>query len=335
MKLEEARKRRRKGFSQLFGLVISGACLIWLFSSVELSLIIEQLKNANYGLMFFAIVITALSYLLRSFRWIYFFERAKPSFATAFCCLIYGFFMNNVLPARMGELVRAHVGGRLMKLSRAHILATIAAERLADGLMISLIFAVCYLTSNQEIYHHSGLLYVSYLFLAISVLTGLALSQQKIVFHCMEKLSTAFPGKLSQYSFRRMKRFMEGLAPLYQIRRLLLIASFSVIIWAIELFVYYLVSRAFNVNLSLSALSIFLVAVNFSSLIPAAPGGIGVIEAFATFVLTKIGVPKETAFAMVAIQHLIQILVVGIPGAFVQFKYFGNKIPVASTNEDE
>lgn len=332
--IEEAKKRRRKRFSQLFGLIISGVCLVWLFSSVELSLIIEQLKSADYGFIFFAVLATAFSYLVRSFRWIYFFEKPTPNFSTAFCCLIYGFFMNNVLPARMGELVRAHVGGRLMKLSRAHILATIAGERLADGLVISVIFAVCYLTSSQEIYHHQGLLYVSYLFLVISVLTGLVLWQQKIVLICLEKLSLILPGRLSQYSFRRMKRFMEGLAPLYQIKRLFLIITLSVVVWAIELFVYYLVSSAFKIDLSISALSIFLVAVNFSSLIPAAPGGIGVIEAFATFVLTKIGVPKETAFAMVASQHLIQILVVGIPGAFVQFKYFGNKIPVASAKGD-
>lgn len=333
MKFKE-KKNKKKVFSHVFGLIISGLCLVWLFSSVEISLIVEQLKQADYRFILFALFTTVISYTIRSFRWIYFFEKVAPSFSNAFCCLIYGFFMNNVLPARMGELVRAHVGGRLMGLSRAHVLATIAAERLADGLVISLIFAVCYLTSSQEIYHHAGLLYVSYIFLAASIFTATILWQQKIVFHYLERLSLVLPGHLSQYSIRRAKRFMEGLAPLFQIKRFIIISTLSLIVWGVELFVYYQVSRAFNVNLSLSGLSIFLVAVNFSSLIPAAPGGIGVIEAFATFILTKIGVSKETAFAMVVTQHLIQIIVVGIPGAFVQFRYFGKKIPVASV-EDE
>lgn len=62
----------------------------------------------------------------------------------------------------------------------------------------------------------------------------------------------------------------------------------------------------------------FLVAVNFSSLIPAAPGGFGVIELVAKSVLMSVGVASsEQALCMVLMQHVIQYAVIGIPGAFL------------------
>ena len=90
--------------------------------------------------------------------------------------------------------------------------------------------------------------------------------------------------------------------------RLFRISLLSLVVWSLELWAYYQVSIAFKWPLGLGSLSLFLAAVNFSSLIPAAPAGIGVIEAAATLALVLIGVHRETALAMVASQHLIQIL---------------------------
>jgi dolichyl-phosphate beta-glucosyltransferase len=91
------------------------------------------------------------------------------------------------------------------------------------------------------------------------------------------------------------------------------ITLYSISVWFVELFVYWLVANAYGQSLSLGALGLFLAAVNFSSLIPAAPGGIGVIEAAATFALVQIGIQRETALVMVATQHLIQIGVIAVP----------------------
>jgi uncharacterized membrane protein YbhN (UPF0104 family) len=84
----------------------------------------------------------------------------------------------------------------------------------------------------------------------------------------------------------------------------------------VELAVYWQVSSAFHQPLELPKCVLFMVAVNFSSLIPAAPGGLGVIEAAATAVLVSVGLEHEKALTMVLTQHVLQYLVVGIPGIF-------------------
>ena len=78
-----------------------------------------------------------------------------------------GFFVNNLIPARMGEFVRAHLGGRATDQSRSTVLATIAGERLADGLTISLIFSTLFSigATTEEFSGARELSYVAFMFL--------------------------------------------------------------------------------------------------------------------------------------------------------------------------
>lgn len=290
--------------------------------------------------------------------------------------------MNNVLPARIGELVRAHVGGKAVKQSRALVLATIAGERLVDGLTISLFFALMFTfsssaldltiihkaylcaeqlsnTSSQtlmpffapiiapisvittatvkagDIMYGESIYFVAYLFLAAGVSTILLLLLRQRVFSALEHFGTIMPGHVSNYSIRRIRLFVHGLEPMLKIRKIIPIGAFSVSIWSIELVVFYLITQAFDQHLGLGGLSLFLAVVNFSSLIPAAPGGIGVIELLATMALTGIGVNAEAAFAMVLVQHIIQIVVVGVPGAYFFFSLLGGQVPDDDNCPDE
>lgn len=325
------------GIRALIGLLISVICLWWVFSSVETDELFARMRSVDLFWLFLALLTTFCSYLLRSFRWPYFFGQQPPNFYHSYRCLIIGFFMNNVLPARMGELVRAHLGGRATGQSRSTVLATIAGERLADGLMISAMFALAFSfgASLEEQLRAKELFYVSYLFLAATIGTGLVLVFRNKIFRLLEKVGKRMPGHLSSYTLVRIKRFILGLEPLLRPSRLLVLSLFTVAVWLTELLVYYQVTRAFDIPMSIAGLSLFLAAVNFSSLIPAAPGGIGVIEAFASLALVRIGIEHETGLAMVASQHLIQYAVVGIPGAWFFFLTLGGKIPDPDTEEEE
>lgn len=104
---------------------------------------------------------------------------------------------------------------------------------------------------------------------------------------------------------------------MFRWKKLIVLAPLSLLVWSVELLAYYFVTAAYGQPMTIGGLALFLAAVNFSSLVPAAPAGVGVIEAFATAALEHIGIERETAFAMVTTQHLIQITVVGLPGAFL------------------
>lgn len=321
------KNRLRRRLNAYLGIGISVFCIVVLLNYVEEDKLLVLLTQLDTKYVCIAFLILFLSYILRSWRWGFFFGGERPSFIQCLRPLMIGFFMNNVLPARIGELVRAHVGGRDMQRSRAYVLATIAGERLADGLTISLFFAVMfYLESKSgELQESRELLWVAGLFGLAGIMTAGVLACRKYIFDLLTRMGEFLPGRLSHYTVERMRFFIQGLEPMLCPNRLLLLALLSCLIWGVELLVYGLVCRAFGCSLSLGGLSLFLTAVNFSSLIPAAPGGVGVIEAFATLALVHIGVNRELALAMVAVQHLLQFVVVGIPGT-VLFVRMGGRV---------
>ncbi len=327
--MPENKSSRGKRLSVYLGLLTSLGCIVWLLRYVEEDEIFARVREVHPGYLIAAIIVTIISYILRAARWPLFFRDGAPGLYDSYRCLIIGFFMNNVLPARIGELVRAHVGGKATKQSRTIVLATIAGERLADGLMISLLFAVLFsvFSTPEESQHASQIFYVAYLFGAATLFTVLVIIFRARVFSLLQRLNRIMPGNLSTYTLVRVQRFVEGLAPMFKPSKARTIGAFSAVIWSVELLVYFLVAKAFSQELTIGALSLFLAAVNFSSLIPAAPGGIGVIEAFATLALVQLGLNREASLAMVAAQHIIQIAVVGVPGLFFFFSDLGGKIP--------
>ena len=327
--------RRRKRWNIYFGLAVSAACIIWISRSVSGPEIMDRLRNVNPFLLFLAFVTMSLSYVLRGIRWRDFFRFNPPNLYQSYRCLMIGFFVNNILPARMGELVRAHVGAKACKQSRTHVLATIAAERLFDGLTISLIFAVFFpaFASAGEAKEESAIFYVAYLFLLAGVCTVAVILMRHPLFRLLERLNERIPGKASTYTLTRIGRFIEGLEPILRPATFFKLSLMSLLIWFVELIVYYQVTRAFGVELDIAGVTLFLAVVNFSSLIPSAPGAIGVIEAVATVALEHIGVPRSTALAMVGTQHLMQMIAVGIPGTL--FFFFGSeKIDVEAENDE-
>jgi len=292
---------------------------------VDWSLLVEHLGEASFSWLLVGFGLTCCSYLMRSRRWQFLFPTRVMNFSYAARVLILGFFMNNVLPARAGEFVRAHFGAQVIGKdkvvgNRTLVLATIASERLADGLMLSLLFVIFALGVGGETLS-KNLLYVATLFGVASLGVILVLIFRKRILKLAEVVSKRVGNKAAEFALVRFEIFLHGLSPLCELRKLPIISLWTIAIWLIELCVYVAVTHAFDARLPLAACVLFLVTVNFSSLIPAAPGGIGVIEAITSTVLMSLGVTKEHALTMVFVQHLSQILVVGIPGAAIMITW--------------
>jgi uncharacterized protein (TIRG00374 family) len=299
---------------------ITIAALYYTFKGISISVLVDHLHEAKLNFVFAALLLTSASYLLRAYRWQKLFPVHTLSYANAARVLFLGFFMNNILPARAGEFVRAHMGARVSGETRTLVLATIASERLVDGLTISFLFVLFSLGMGDADTSHNMLL-VAWLFAGAgaSVVAVLLLREQLL--SLAGRLHRRIDSPRSEYLIGRLELFLHGLSPLCSLRKAIPIALWSFTIWGVELLVYGAVTRSFGADLTWAQCVLFLVAVNFSSLIPAAPGGIGVIEAVATTVLVSVGVEREHALTMAICQHFIQYLVVGIPGAIIMLNW--------------
>ena len=106
---------------------------------------IESLKHANYWIIIPVVIVSLLSHISRAIRWKILMEPMgyNPSTATAFYCVMTGYFVNTFLP-RAGEVVKCSLLGRYEKIPTNKLIGTILVERTFDLLcyVILIIFTI-------------------------------------------------------------------------------------------------------------------------------------------------------------------------------------------------
>src|ERR1700690_351296 len=123
----------RKHIHVWAGAVVAVVCLYFAFRGISFRQLGLALAHARLLPIAIALALYGVDFLLRSQRWAVLIKPVRPTPASdLFWVMMIGFFANNVLPLRMGELVRAHVCGTKLKISRTASLGTILLERLCD-----------------------------------------------------------------------------------------------------------------------------------------------------------------------------------------------------------
>ena len=99
---------------KLFPWLITLGALYLAFRGVEWDLLWSHVRGADPNLILLAVLLTIVSYWLRAARWPLLFPEVRFPLVSSWKVLVLGFFMNNILPARAGELVRAHLGAKVL-----------------------------------------------------------------------------------------------------------------------------------------------------------------------------------------------------------------------------
>lgn len=301
----------------IFGCLVS-IILIWLcVRNIDFKQSVELLKNAKIGLIFLGIIIYALSYLVRSIRWEYILvplKKIKPF--GSFFFLIFGFFMNNILPLRLGEFVRALVAGKKLNVSKSGVFATIVVERLMD----IVIFIIAFFLIGMFVPNIPGWLQKSFILCAI--VFGLAF----IVLFFMSKDEEKFlkilskfhlPQKLNDLIQSIFLKFAGGLK-FFQNKKLIFNVFFtSVIVWYIEAWAYKIFFLSFGVEVTIIQCLFVIVTTGVATMLPTAPAFIGAIEGVGMVTLGLFGVSETLAFTSMAATHFVEMMTVyalGITG---------------------
>ena len=147
----------------IIGLLISMAGIYWAFHDFGFDEFLETIKSVKYEYVLLACVLIISSVWLRAIRWKYLF---KPEDGVETYSLfkyeLIGYFGNNVLPLRLGELLRAYILGKRYSLSKSYVFGTIVLERILDTLtlmILSIILLFIYpLTTLIKSYIYTGII---------------------------------------------------------------------------------------------------------------------------------------------------------------------------------
>jgi len=305
------RVRGRSGRA-IFGLTVSVISLALVFSQVDLKESAEILRSASWSWIAVMMVFQAIDVLLRALRWQRLVLPIKHvAYPPMLGYLLIGYLANNVLPARLGELVRCHYLGDREGVSRATTLGTVVVERVVDTAVVVVIASGAIL-----VLHVRGLV-------ASAVLVGLAVTALLVIGLAIGLAAHRLPGAERVVAWaERWPRLREaagrlrgGLAVAGRPRTLAEALLLSFFAWGATVIAFAAAAQALNVELSMAQASLLAAGVALASAIPAGPSNLGTFDLAAVEILGTFGVDRETALALALLAHISILITTSIGGA--------------------
>ncbi|HSU15243.1 lysylphosphatidylglycerol synthase transmembrane domain-containing protein [Longimicrobium sp.] len=297
---------------------------LWLaLRGVNWSEVWTHLRGANPFWLALSILISTLSIHVRALRWKVLLEPVDPHvrWQPRVAGTAVGMAANNLIPARVGEIVRAVVAARLAKLPFSAVLASLVVERVLDGLVtVGLLLGVMALPGfpnpERARWVLGGVRIVAAAMTAAAlVLITLAVMPKRSVRIAEAFAARMLPHRLRRPFLARLDEFISGLAVLRSPRLLVLSMLWAVAQWLFIPLSILCAFRAFGVEGPGYVGALFLQsAINLAVAIPAAPGFFGPLEAAATYGLALWGVEKARAVSFAIGYHLGGFTVVTLVG---------------------
>ena len=293
------------------GLLISVAFLYIAFHNVDLGLILLSIKSTSLPFVIPVVVLTVFFYLIRALRWFHLLEPIKKaSIGSLFSSTVIGFAANFVLPARLGEFIRANYIGRMESISKSSSLATIVVERLFDAFIILLMFVFVILSTDfppewesiGKALKTGGLSLLMIFVTSILLLIGLK-GKTKTFLDIVEKLVSFLPGRIRQRTVALLKDFSNGLVLVKGPPQLLAVIFYSLVLWCLSVFQIYILGLSMGLSLPLLAPFFILTLICIGVTLPSAPGYIGTFHLACQYGLVFYGFSKEKALSMAIVLH--------------------------------
>ncbi len=262
------------------GIIISLAFLVYALSKVNYAEMAEAFSQADYFWTIPMMATVIVGMFIRAARWHWLIRPFKRlPFSSVFSSIMIGFMANNILPARVGEVVRAVSLSHKHSLSKSAVLATVVTERVFDSLGLLIVFFSTLIIVDIP----ADLKKASVVALAMTMVLLFFLYLLKARTDLAVRIICAPIGKFSESLSSRasvvLTKFAEGLSILTEPVSVLITILYSVLLWAFSGFAGYLIFLAFGLYPQVwAALMILFVTVLAVSL-PSSPGYIGTFHA--------------------------------------------------------
>jgi uncharacterized protein (TIRG00374 family) len=301
----------RSALRAVIGIAVSVIALVLVFGSVDLSATADVLRGAAPGWVALMAVFLTADLVLRALRWKRLLAPIKDiPFRATFSYLLIGYLANNVLPARLGELVRCHYLGDREGISRATALGTVVVERVIDIMVVVAIAAAAILVLSVR-----GIV-------ASAVLVGVAIGVLLAVGLGLGVVAHRLPGaERIASAAERWPRVHEiagklraGLAVAGRPRTLAEALGLSIVAWSATLLGFAAAGQAVGVQLTIGQASLLASGVALAAAIPSGPASLGTFELAAVRIGGALGIAAAPAFAIALLVHATILVITSLGG---------------------
>jgi uncharacterized protein (TIRG00374 family) len=266
-------------------------CLVWTLHDAKLGQLRDDLATMDWWWLGLAVVADVAVYCWQALRWMQVLRPVEQvNFRQAVSAIYIGLFANEVLPFRAGEILRCYLVSRWTKLPFSVAVSSALIERIFDGiwLCLCLILTVRFV----RVHHHMRWLVDSGYVLGIVVLSGAALLALAVFLR--QKTRALLSGDGWQ---RHLRVLIDDLNLIGHSRYLYFAFLQSLPYLLLMVIPIYASFRAYGFELSIGVAFALMVVLRLGSVVPQAPGNLGLFQFLTKEALERIFnvVPAEAA----------------------------------------
>ncbi len=300
------------------------------FRQTDFAGVWAETRRANGRLLTLALIITALTYGVRAWRWQSLLAPiGSTRFADAFTTTVIGFAASALLPARAGEVLRPYLLARRARLNPASAFATIVLERLLDLATVLLLFSLFVFTVAPGVISGDPQQLARVKFggglAAVAAIGGLGLlfalaGHPERLGRAALRVERVLPARLARLVSALVETFAQGLAVMRDPARLFAALALSFPMWMSIAAGIWLASRAFHITFPYPAsfLVTTILVVGVAAPTPGAIGGFHLAYQFA--VTTFFGADVDRATGAAIVLHAISFVPVTIVGVALMMR---------------
>ena len=300
----------------LIGLIFSIGSIYLSFQGVQISQISAAFSEVNLWLVALAFAVSVITLVAKAFRWKLLFAQHPPTLQRSFAIQTIGIFLNSILPARLGDLLRAYMMGEEQSLSKMYVLGTIGVEKVFD--LIFLVFSI-FLLLPQVVFPtwvSRPSEYTAILVGVLIVIGSIIAWKREGFLRLFERFSIFLPGRWRGWVLRQIRNLLASLESVRNTRQLMAIFLWTLFIWILGFATNWLVFVALDLPLSFLPAIFLLVVLQVGVAVPSSPGRIGVFHYITVLALSVFSIAKEPALSCGIILHLIVYVPLTLLGAY-------------------
>ena len=305
------------------GIALSVALLVWTLRDVSLAAVWVELERSNLALFLASALAATLIFPLRAIRWRIILEPVAPNLPLAplWRSIAIGMMVNNLVPARAGEIARAYALTRETPVPFASSLASLAVDRLFDmvvllGLGILATLDPSFPSGARVGGQTLGHLAQGSLVLVVLLVGGLymlAIFPSQLV-RAFEIFARKVSPAVEERGKNALLRFSAGLSVLKSPGRFASVFTWTIAHWLMNALAFWLGFMAVGIHLGFAAALFLQLLIGIGVAVPSAPGFFGVFEKLATVGLAIYAVSPTQATSWAIGFHILSFIPITVIG---------------------
>ena len=308
--------RATRGWRRAAWLAIGGflsiAGLVIVVQGVDVARTAEVLRSVNPAPLVVAAAAICAQVWMRATRWSLLLPTSGRRVPTARVVpvILIGYLGNAVLPARLGEVLRAGVISRRESLDPLGAVGSVVLERGIDLVALVTVALPALWLAGAPVWLVQAALVAAAIACAL-----LVAAQTAVVEWLTARTRISGAGARLAPWLTRLERFLSAIRLAGRWKVAMLVFVISIGTWLLDGSIYWLIGASLGIQLSFAGAMVISTITVLGTALPSAPGYLGVFELVAATVAQLLGVPPDQALAFAILAHAFTLVPLALGGA--------------------